>query len=92
MYSCFLLLTQDFQRLLPCNGAKHDILRLGSLKLKPQESEEPWKPISGLPDSNQFVRIDTTVKSSFLTDVQGMQIIVFTVGHYSCLKIFLNLV
>ncbi|PON65758.1 hypothetical protein PanWU01x14_115010 [Parasponia andersonii] len=64
---------QDFQPLFPCHGAKHEIMRLGSLKLRPQECEEPWKPIRGSSESNQFVKIDSTVNRPLLRDVQDGQ-------------------
>lgn len=75
----FLLLIQDFQPLFPCPRAKHEIMRLGSLKLKPEGCEDPWKPVSGLSESNQYVKIDSTAKRPLLTDLQGMQIILLSV-------------
>lgn len=47
-------------------------MRLGSLSLKPHERDEPWKPFSGSSESNQQVKIDSTIKKPILPDVQGM--------------------
>lgn len=63
---------QDCQSLLPCHGTRHEIVRLGSLSLKPHERDEPWKPFSGSSESNRQVKIDSTIKKPVLPDVQGM--------------------
>lgn len=46
-------------------------MRIGSLNLRAYEGEEAWKPISGLSNPSQFVKIESAVKSPLLTDVQG---------------------
>ncbi|XP_015891556.3 uncharacterized protein LOC107425994 [Ziziphus jujuba] len=61
---------QDYQPLLPCHGSRHGIMRLGSLKSRPQECEEPWKPMSGFSESNHHVKIDSAVKKPILPDIQ----------------------
>ncbi|XP_062143502.1 uncharacterized protein LOC133851189 [Alnus glutinosa] len=58
------------QHLLPSSGARHEIISSRSLTLRPHQYEEPWKPISGLSESNQFVQFDSTVKKPVLIDVQ----------------------
>ncbi|XP_068311617.1 uncharacterized protein [Pyrus communis] len=47
---------KDFQSFMPSFGAKEEITKLGSLKLMPQQCEEPWKLKSGLPEANWFVK------------------------------------
>uniref|UniRef100_A0A803NRA8 Uncharacterized protein n=1 Tax=Cannabis sativa TaxID=3483 RepID=A0A803NRA8_CANSA len=61
---------QDFQPFLSNYGPKHETLGLGSLNLRPQESEDPWKPISGLSESNKYVKIDSVGERTMLSDVQ----------------------
>ncbi|KAM1534243.1 hypothetical protein ACFX10_008054 [Malus domestica] len=47
---------KDFQPFMPSFGAKEEITKLGSLKLVPQQCEEPWKLTSGVPEANWFVK------------------------------------
>ncbi|XP_048441689.1 uncharacterized protein LOC125478031 [Pyrus x bretschneideri] len=47
---------KDFQSFMPSFGAKEEITKLGSLKLMPQQCEEPWKLKSGVPEANWFVK------------------------------------
>ncbi|KAI3668198.1 hypothetical protein L6452_43275 [Arctium lappa] len=61
---------KDSQRLLPNYELREDIIRSSPLNMKPQQSEEPWKPISGLTDNNRFVMIQPTVTKSALIDIQ----------------------
>lgn len=61
---------QVCQPLLPCYGARHETMRVGSLNLRAQEREEAWKPISGLSKPSQFIKIDSAVKTLLLADVQ----------------------
>lgn len=63
---------QDFQPLFPCLGARLEVMRLGSLKSRPQECEEPWKSLSGFSESNHHIKIDSAVKKPILPDMQGM--------------------
>lgn len=68
---------QDSRHLLPSSGARHEIISSRSLTLRPHQYEEPWKHISGLSESNQFVQFDSTVKKPVLIDVQGLLIILW---------------
>lgn len=61
---------KDSRHLLPSSGARHEIISSRSLTLRPHQYEEPWKHISGLSESNQFVQFDSTVKKPVLIDVQ----------------------
>lgn len=61
---------KDSQRLLPNYELREDFVRSSPLNMKPQQSEEPWKPISGLTDNNRFVMIEPTVTKSALIDIQ----------------------
>ncbi|EXB39326.1 hypothetical protein L484_025021 [Morus notabilis] len=65
---------QDCHPIFPCYGARHEIMRIGSLNLRAYEGEEAWKPISGLSNPSQFVKIESAVKSPLLTDVQALPI------------------
>lgn len=59
---------KDCQPLNP--ELRQSLMRSGSLAIGSYQNEEPWKPVSGLFDSNQFVRIDSTIKRPVLIDVQ----------------------
>ncbi|KAL5561630.1 hypothetical protein UlMin_031377 [Ulmus minor] len=80
---------QDCQPLLPSHGARHEIMRLGSLKLRPHERAEPWKPLNGLSESNNFVKIDSAVKRPVLTDMKdahpGSMLFSFGIAEH-CVK------
>ncbi|PQQ16819.1 uncharacterized protein Pyn_08814 [Prunus yedoensis var. nudiflora] len=69
---------KDFQPLLPSYGAKQEITKLGSLKLMPQQCEEPWKLASGLPEANWFAKTERPV----LTDMQNVHpdSVLFSIG------------
>ncbi|KAL5796777.1 hypothetical protein ACOSQ2_001597 [Xanthoceras sorbifolium] len=60
---------KDCPPFFPCQGARQELIRSESLNFKSNQTEEPWKPISGLCDSNQFVKIESTVKKPVLIDV-----------------------
>ncbi|XP_062086209.1 uncharacterized protein LOC133792319 [Humulus lupulus] len=60
----------DFQPLFSNYGPKHEAMRLGSLSLRSQESEEPWKSISGLSECNKYVKIDSVGERPLVSDVQ----------------------
>ncbi|KAJ9543205.1 hypothetical protein OSB04_022912 [Centaurea solstitialis] len=65
-----MILLQDSQRLLPNYELREDMIRSSPLNMNPQQSEEPWKPISRLIDNNHFVMIEPTVSKSALIDIQ----------------------
>lgn len=64
---CLPRFPKDCQPLNP--KLRQDLMLSGSLATGPLQNEEPWKPISGLSRSNQFVRIDSTIKRPVLIDV-----------------------
>ncbi|KAK9281056.1 hypothetical protein L1049_003948 [Liquidambar formosana] len=63
--------TKDCHRFLPSTMARQEIIQSGSLNLRPQQCEAPWNPISGLFESNQFVNMESTMRSPVLIDVQA---------------------
>uniref|UniRef100_A0A5B7B7G1 Uncharacterized protein n=1 Tax=Davidia involucrata TaxID=16924 RepID=A0A5B7B7G1_DAVIN len=62
--------SKDCQPFLASPGSRCEKIRSGSLNLRPHQSEEPWKPISGFSEANQFVGIDSTIRRPVLIDVQ----------------------
>ncbi|CAK9175851.1 unnamed protein product [Ilex paraguariensis] len=62
--------SMDCQPLLPSLRSKQDITRLSSLNLRPHQSNELGKPMSGFSATSQFVRIDSTIRRPVLLDVQ----------------------
>lgn len=62
--------SKDSQRLLPNYELREDVIRSSPLNMGPRQNSEPWKPISGLFDNNQFVTIDPTVIKPALIDIQ----------------------
>lgn len=71
-------IVKDFQPLLPSYGAKQEITKLGSLKLMPQQCEEPWKLANGLPEANWFAKTERPV----LTEMQNVHpdSVLFSIG------------
>ncbi|KAF8053292.1 hypothetical protein N665_1436s0008 [Sinapis alba] len=51
-------------------GAKQEIIPASSFKLNP-EHLEPWKPVSSLNRSSQFVELDSAMMRPLLMDVHG---------------------
>ncbi|KAK0581751.1 hypothetical protein LWI29_017494 [Acer saccharum] len=60
---------KDCQAYLPFQGSRQEVRRSDCLNIRSNQTEEHWKPISGLCDSNQFVKIDSTVTKPVLIDV-----------------------
>lgn len=71
-------LPQDCQPYLPCQGARQEVIRSDSFNLKSHQPEKSWKPLSGLCESIQFVKLDSTFARAVLIDVQGL---LFISGH-----------
>ncbi|PRQ26184.1 hypothetical protein RchiOBHm_Chr6g0291821 [Rosa chinensis] len=63
---------KDFQPFLPNYGAKQEITKLGSLKMMPQQCEEPWRAISGFSESNWFAKTASDIERPAFTDVQDV--------------------
>ncbi|XP_050363403.1 uncharacterized protein LOC126782233 isoform X2 [Argentina anserina] len=63
---------KDFQSFLPSYGVKQEVTKLGSLKLIPQQGEEPWRAISGLSEPNWFAKTASDIERPTLTDVQDV--------------------
>lgn len=61
--------SKDCQPLLGSPGPRQESTRSG-LNLRPLQREETWKPLSGLLESDQFVKIDQTVSRHVLLDAQ----------------------
>ncbi|KAJ4727531.1 ATP-dependent RNA helicase [Melia azedarach] len=61
---------KDCQPYMSCQGARQEVIRSGCLNLRSHQSEEPWKPISGLFESNQLVKLEPAVTSPVLIGVQ----------------------
>uniref|UniRef100_F6HWR4 Uncharacterized protein n=1 Tax=Vitis vinifera TaxID=29760 RepID=F6HWR4_VITVI len=55
-----IFLREDCQPLLGSPGARQELTRSG-LNLRPLQREETSKPLSGLTECDQFVKIDQTV-------------------------------
>ncbi|KAL6323373.1 hypothetical protein AAG906_038644 [Vitis piasezkii] len=62
----------DCQPLLGSPGARQELTRSG-LNLRPLQREETSKPLSGLTESDQFVKIDQTVSRPVLLDTQVLR-------------------
>ncbi|XP_031279940.1 uncharacterized protein LOC116138372 [Pistacia vera] len=73
---------KDCQPYLPYQGARQEITRPDYLNLRSHQSEEPWKAMSGFCESNQFVKIDSTVRRPGLIDVQDSRpdLVLFSSG------------
>ncbi len=65
--------SKDCQPLLASPGARQE-LTIPGLNLRPLQREETWKPLSGLSESDNFVKIDQTISRPMLLDVQGSQL------------------
>ncbi|KAK9206733.1 hypothetical protein WN943_017012 [Citrus x changshan-huyou] len=64
---------KDCQPYLPCQGARQEVIRSDSFNLKSHQPEKSWKPLSGLCESSQFVKLDSTFARAVLIDVQDTQ-------------------
>ncbi|KAJ0054032.1 hypothetical protein Pint_01133 [Pistacia integerrima] len=75
-------MAEDCQPYLPYQGARQEITRPDYLNLRSHQSEEPWKATSGFCESNQFVKIDSTVRRPGLIDVQDSRpdLVLFSSG------------
>ncbi|KAK2649198.1 hypothetical protein Ddye_016687 [Dipteronia dyeriana] len=60
---------KDCQAYLPFQGTRQEVRRSDCLNIRSNQTEEPWKPISGLCDSNRFVKVDSTVSNPVLIDM-----------------------
>ncbi|KAI3449596.1 hypothetical protein Pfo_006261 [Paulownia fortunei] len=61
--------SEEFHHFVPYHGSNQDLVNPLSFNLSLQQKEE-WRSTSGLLDSNQFVRIDSTSKRPALIDFQ----------------------
>ncbi|KAL7200611.1 hypothetical protein ACSBR1_032522 [Camellia fascicularis] len=51
-------------------GSRHDMISLDTLNMRPHQSEEPWKPVSGFSETTQLVKVDSAITRPVLIDVQ----------------------
>lgn len=65
--------SKDCQPLLPSPGSRHEMTRLDTINVRPYKSEDPWKSISGLSETTQLVKVDSTTMRPVLIDVQDSQ-------------------
>ncbi|GAV78719.1 hypothetical protein CFOL_v3_22184 [Cephalotus follicularis] len=61
---------QDYHRYVPGQGASQEMVKLGSLNLRPNHFEVPRKFIGGLSESDEFVKIDSTLRIPVFIDGQ----------------------
>ncbi|XP_037492494.1 uncharacterized protein LOC105650233 isoform X2 [Jatropha curcas] len=60
---------KDCPPFLPSQGARQEIKKLNSFRLRPQH-DESWRPTGGFCEHNQFAKIDSTVARPVLIDMQ----------------------
>ncbi|KAK6937491.1 hypothetical protein RJ641_030999 [Dillenia turbinata] len=62
--------SKDFQPILQGPRARLDVTCSGSINLRANQHEDPWKPLSGLSEANQIVKIDADIARPTLLDVK----------------------
>ncbi|KAK6940863.1 hypothetical protein RJ641_030394 [Dillenia turbinata] len=62
--------SKDFQPLLQGPGARLDVTQSGSVSLRANQHEDPWKPLSGLSEANRIVKMDADIVRPTLLDAK----------------------